>query len=224
MKNSQRKYCQYLIDFYTSADVQEYFDDFERFIGPLPQESKILDLGCGIGHFSHRLIQKGYEVISLDINDYALHYGKKRGWINQAIAASCDQIPQPDRSFDCVFFLDVVEHLPQPEAALKEIKRVMKTTGKLFLITPNAFYGRLFGDKGEIDPTHVHEFGWWELKKILQKNGFKIIQAQASGLPLVNRLSHRLSRKMAKIFGPIVLPIASPSFWIEAAIKKGKNE
>lgn len=214
------KYCQYLINFYTTDDVKAYFNDFAAFVGSFSKKIKILDLGCGIGHFSYRLLKQGHNVVSLDVNPFVLEYAKKSGWIKNPIKAEVEKIPLPSNSVDAVFFLDVIEHLKNPLQSLIEIKRVLRNGGQLFLITPNSLYGRLFGDKGELDPTHIHEFGWFELKKILQQQGFDIIKAQASGLPLINRISHSLSRNMAKILNFLALPIASPSFWLKAEIKK----
>ena len=81
----------------------------------------------------------------------------------------------------------------------------MKTGGYLYLITPNGLWSRLIFRGKVFDLTHIHEYTWPEIKSLLEKCGFRITTAMASGLLLMGRISPKPSRKMAKLLRRIAL-------------------
>lgn len=90
-----------------------------------------IDIGCRDGYWSERLKEKGYKVISLDIEPYypeALTHDVEKG------------IPAPDKSADLIWCTEVVEHLRHPEFLFREIERVMRPGGLAVLTTPNSHW------------------------------------------------------------------------------------
>ena len=85
--------------------------------------SSILDVGCGDGRITNRLVGSYKKVVGLDISQAALQHVRA-----EAIVGSVDNIPFGDRSFDLVLATELLEHLPQRvyRTALEEIKRVAK--------------------------------------------------------------------------------------------------
>ena len=79
---------------------------------------KILDLGSGIGMFSHILQEQGYQVTPIDVKDKSL-YPSVRPLIYDG-----KKLPFADYSFDVCLLLSVLHHTQNPEAILKEAKRV----------------------------------------------------------------------------------------------------
>jgi SAM-dependent methyltransferase len=77
------------------------------------------------------LEEQGYEVVSLDIEP-AYHKG--------LIANADDSLPSKDRSFDLIWCSEVLEHLGDPEAAIREFERVLKEGGLMLLATPNSYF------------------------------------------------------------------------------------
>ncbi len=101
--------------------------------------NKFLDLGCGLGRHSIYFAQKGFEVNSVDLSDYGINHVKE--WAekeNLNIKADlCDMINLPfdDDTFDCIMAYNVIYHTDTEGfiKSLKEIKRVLKSKGELFI-------------------------------------------------------------------------------------------
>ncbi len=93
---------------------------------------KILDVGCGTGAVLEQMASKNFLVSGIDMNDTALEYCRQKGFsVEKGFA---DRMPYSAETFDIVFALDVLEHLDNPELAVKEVKRVLKPGG-LFIVT-----------------------------------------------------------------------------------------
>ncbi len=100
---------------------------------------KILEVGCGGGHFTN-MIKKYYpscEVYGIDLDNNHIKFAKKESKkqnieVNYQVA-DIKELPFNDNSFDLVFSHTVVEHLPFDDF-IKEQKRVLKTGGKLVIM------------------------------------------------------------------------------------------
>ncbi len=92
-----------------------------------PTGGLILDDGCGTGHLAEFLPLE--KIIGLDISEGMLKYARKR--IPQVIKSDAQNLPFQDETFDCVFARALLHHLPEPEKAVAEIKRVLKKGGRV---------------------------------------------------------------------------------------------
>jgi SAM-dependent methyltransferase len=99
-----------------------------------PQSAiRILDVGCGTGANLEMLAQFG-DAEGVDVSDDALEFCKLKGLnVHKGLAES---LPFADESFDLVTALDVVEHLDDDIAGLKEMNRVLKSDGKTLIFVP----------------------------------------------------------------------------------------
>lgn len=89
-----------------------------------PSVWSILDVGCGDGRITNRLIRSvDARVVGMDVSKEALKHVQ-----TEAIHGSVDNIPFADRMFDLVLATELLEHLPSPtyQKALKEIKRIAR--------------------------------------------------------------------------------------------------
>ncbi len=129
--------------------------------GPL---ACVLDVGCGDGYLMGQLSGIAGRVDGVDSETDAIALAVQRLSGRQNChprQGSCYDIPFPSGHFDLVTFTDVVEHLQQPEQAIAEIVRVLKSGGCLLLTTPKYRPDRMW------DPLHVREYTPEQLRDCL---------------------------------------------------------
>jgi SAM-dependent methyltransferase len=128
--------------------------------GSLLPQGRLLDVGCGVGH-SYRLLAPR-ETLGLDVDPRVL--------VDQARETSVGDmrsLPFADASFASVLSVQALEHVPDPERALREARRVLEAGGVAVFITPNRL---TFGIPDEIiDPYHYVEFAPAELRTLCDR-------------------------------------------------------
>lgn len=97
------------------------------------KNSKILDIGCGDGEYTSLFCKNNNKVVGIDVRNYVNPVFKKFEFIQ----ANAEKLPFSDNSFNLVISFDVIEHIKDDEKAIKEIYRVLKPGGRIFLETPN---------------------------------------------------------------------------------------
>lgn len=127
--------------------------------GPLLPAGRILDLGCGVGHSFELLAPR--ETVGLDIDPGVL-VGQDR----ETRAGDMRALPFADGSFAGVLSVQSLEHVPDPERVLAEVRRVLAPAGLAIFVTPNRL---TFGRPDEvIDPYHYVEFSLPELQALCE--------------------------------------------------------
>jgi len=98
---------------------------------------KVIEIGCGSGRFiaSVAAARPDLEAHGSDISETALTEAKKRQHVEFKLADAL-KLPYPTDTFDAVLMLDVLEHLPNIEQALSEVRRVLKNDGVFHLVFP----------------------------------------------------------------------------------------
>lgn len=111
----------------------------EYIISKVPKDVKsILDVGCGSGWVAEHFTKKGIRVHSLDISitnpakALKLYPSEK----HNGIVADSFCLPYANDSFDCVIASEIIEHVIDPSAFIKEVFRVAAKGGKLIITTP----------------------------------------------------------------------------------------
>ena len=131
---------------YRDRAVLEFVD-----YGSGQSKGRVLDVGCGEMITTRRIPG----AVGMDLDQ-----GDARG--------SVYALPFKDESFDTVLFSEVIEHLRRPWAAIVEIRRVLKTGGRIIMLFPNdrtfklAWF--LCGMWGEITRDRGHMYQWEPLK------------------------------------------------------------
>ena len=106
----------------------------------MPQ-GRILDLGCGGGYMLEELSGHKACLFGIDLAIEALRAAKTRsiqkGYATMLTRASADALPFPDAYFDGIICTDVLVHVPDPQAVICEIARVLKPNGWLHVSAIN---------------------------------------------------------------------------------------
>ena len=105
-----------------------------RRFGNTSKPVKILDVGCGTGSDLTFFSQFG-KTVGLDLSPVAIDYCHKRGFPNVKLANALS-LPFSDNTFDVVALLDVLEHIDDDIAVLKEAHRVLKPGGIVIVTAP----------------------------------------------------------------------------------------
>ncbi|MFH0819654.1 MAG: methyltransferase domain-containing protein [bacterium] len=116
---------------------QKEYESILKFVEP---DTKVLDAGCGEGVLSILMAQKGAEVIGCDISGPNIAAAENLARQNQLtnikfLVADAENLPLANNSFDLVISCHVLEHLPDFEKGLAEIKRITKSRAIIALPT-----------------------------------------------------------------------------------------
>lgn len=121
----------------------------ESILANLPRESKILDLGCGSGRFSVGAAKLGFNVTGVDITPEAVRAAQTRAENSnitnvQFLVGDMTELPFKNEEFDYVFCprfsINAVATVEKRKQAIKEMTRVVKSDGLVFVESFNKFY------------------------------------------------------------------------------------
>ena len=112
---------------YAQAHAQGGLKELEDFVARynLKDTAKCLEVGCGRGNFQDLVV----DYTGMDLAQAAGAFMHK-----PFVAASATRMPFADSTFDALWSIYVLEHVPEPEKALSEIRRVLKPGGLAFLL------------------------------------------------------------------------------------------
>ena len=150
VKEYFEKYSQDWQSIYSAEDLpsviiqerQDYTLNYVDRLG-LGKGAKVLDLGCGTGLTSAKLLQRGFNVIGIDVSKKMLELAR-RNCCN--CTEECNAVFQlgdvedlglKNDSFDAVIAMGVVEYLKWDRWALQEMHRILKPGGYLIVTVPN---------------------------------------------------------------------------------------
>lgn len=190
--------------FMLDGNADYYMDEghIENFVSKLnwvekylPAKSRLLDAGANYGHFL-KVASDRYDAVGFDISPAAVRWSVERFGVRNRIASIYDIPSDLGAPFDGVVSFDVIEHVPDPGAALTNLASLVKPGGLLFLSTPDAgsLVARLMGQRWHyLDPVqHIVLFNRANLTRLLRKTGFEPIAFRSVGHRY--RLSYILDR------------------------------
>jgi SAM-dependent methyltransferase len=144
---------------------------FERLDSLLPTAApgRILEVGTGEGEVARRVAARypGAALAALDLPDHRL---------SANVFGDAARLPFPDGAFDLVLAVEVLEHLPDPAAAVDELARVLRPLGTAVLSVPseplwralNLARGRYVGDLGNT-PGHVQHWSPTGFRRLVSR-------------------------------------------------------
>ncbi len=132
---------------------------------------RILDVGCGTGANLEMLSNFG-NAEGVDVSDDAIKFSRAKGLtVHKGLA---EELPFAEEEFDLVTALDVIEHLDNDIAGLKEIHRVLKIGGKTLIFVPAFMW--LWGVQDDIS-NHRIRYTREQISTRLEKAGFSVNRA-----------------------------------------------
>ncbi len=148
---------------------------------------RMLDVGCGISPVSPLPSQ----TIFIDSDKNAIDLLNKQGYL--ALKGDISHLPINNKSIDCIFCSEVLEHVPDFDKSITEFKRILRNKGLLFLTVPTHMHYWSFDDEYV---GHLRRFDPLTLSKQLSNRGFKIIELKPIG-SFIERLITKLLVKSA---------------------------
>lgn len=149
-----------------------------RIVMRLTQGGHLLDVGCAAGGFIRELRRLGgWHVQGVEINAKAACFARQQ----LGLDVFCGQLTDarfPSDSFDIVTMWDVLEHMHDPLATVKEVRRILRPGGVFLSSTPNAnsLDAKIFGRYwiGFDFPRHLYVFSSSTLAALLLKAGLEL--------------------------------------------------
>lgn len=146
-----------------------------KLINSQSPKGSILDIGAGVGDFLTVAKNDGWETIGIEPSDKAKAIAKNKG---VSFVESLSELES--NSFDVITMWHVLEHVPDLENQIKELKRLIKPTGTVIVAVPNfksydaEYYGK-FWAAYDI-PIHLWHFSKTAIKKIFTKENLELVK------------------------------------------------
>jgi SAM-dependent methyltransferase len=131
---------------------------FEKYLN----SSLILDVGCGKGGLRaivKTVPEKNFTSEFVGVDAHLVLLSKAKRFMDHVICASGAYLPFKEKTFDAVFSIEVIEHLPKEEgySLINEIERISR--GLIVFTTPSHFFA-LTTDEGSLDSFMTHKSFW----------------------------------------------------------------
>ena len=212
---------------------REFYDQYVKYYDKFYEESRksigyekyngkrVLEVGCGLGANAMHFAEAGAEVTAIDLSDTSVEcsrrlfgYRELNGVIKQGNA---ERLEFPDDSFDMVCSLGVLMLVPDMNAAVNEIYRVLKPGGEIMIMLYNrwSWYWALVqstgvkveSERGDPPINRVHSRR--EIKRM-----FKMFSDVTVSCERAPRKTHRRSGALAKCYNHVFVPLygALPGF------------
>lgn len=185
----------------TGASTDGYFEwQREDVLRLVPNDvQRVLSVGCGAGATEAVLAERGVDVVGIEPNTTAASAARERGLqviCSDAVGAEANLA---ERTFDCLIYADVLEHIVDPVAVLRMHVRRLEPGGLVVISVPNLRHytvfrdlflrGRIvYRDAGICDRTHVR----------MTTQGMVVAWLAEVGVTVVRR-EYRMSRRRERI-------------------------
>jgi SAM-dependent methyltransferase len=187
-----------------------------RFIdmtGVMTPGAEVLEIGSGTGVLLRALLDRGHRIRGVELRQEFID--EAQGWSPAKLPIERVEgtaLPFADASFDVVMSFDVFEHIPDSDAHLREVARVLRPGGSYLVQTPNKWTNMVFETirwrsftRFREDHCSLHTLG--ELRERLARHGF---EARAYDVPVVNSFFRAKVRRYLGPGGPLLLRVVNP--------------
>ena len=143
------------------------------------QSSKglLLDIGTGTGDFLSQAKQNGWQIIGVEPNEKARNIALQKGVTYIGHTSELE-----DHSVDVVTMWHVLEHVPDVNAQIKELKRLLKPAGTIVIAVPNFnsydanYYGKFWAAYDV--PRHLWHFSRLSIEKLFEREKLQLLETR----------------------------------------------
>lgn len=151
--------------------------EIERWVRP----GRLLDLGCWVGFLLSQAQRRGWSATGVEPSGFAAAFARERLGLDVRSGGLLEVELEP--GFDAAVMGDVIEHLPDPGAALDRVAGLLASGGVLALALPDAGsrLARLMGRRWwSVIPTHVQYFTRDSLRTLLERHGYEPLRVRTA--------------------------------------------
>jgi SAM-dependent methyltransferase len=143
-------------------------DRLAGFAAALPDHSHVLDAGAGQCQYASAFLRHRYVALDSSVGDSTWNYSQLD------ILGDLEKLPIANSAFDAVISIVVLEHVREPQEAVRETARVLRPGGRFFIVVPNQW-------EVHQAPHDYFRFTQIGLEYLLVKSGFRIQKLEAIG-------------------------------------------
>lgn len=141
---------------------------------------RVLDVGCAAGYFLRVMQEEGWDVTGLEPSDAIREHARSLVGAENVQAELLGAANLSAGSFDLVTMWDVIEHIPDVVAAVKEVRRLLAPGGKFLIETQNvdSRAARVLGKRWQHykHAEHIYHFNPRTIGEVLARGGFEILE------------------------------------------------
>jgi len=162
---------------FVGARLDEIFASF----APYRRTNRLLDIGCGAGSLLEAARRAGWEAHGTEVSRPAVEHARRAGF--EVFCGDLSAAPFPEGHFDVVTASEILEHLDDPRAMLREVARVLRPGGLFWATTPHGrgISAKVLGLNWSIvvPPDHLHLFSLKGVRRLLEAAGFRSVKVVA---------------------------------------------
>ena len=161
------------------ATAREYLSEIRRYCGPV--QGRLLEVGCGDGDFLVEAEAAGFQVTGVELASAAVEQARARLQHGEVVCGLLENSGLPEEQFDLCVLSDVIEHVRDPQAFLRNIHRLLKPNGAIFIATPSlaSWSAKVMRQHWmEFKPEHLTYFDPRSIQTALFNSGFREIIVQ----------------------------------------------
>lgn len=174
-----------------AREASLYLKTFQKRMGLVRNwvkpDSRVLDIGCAAGYFLQVMRKEGHSVLGIEPSESIAQIARKELGDATVFVGNLDDAPEArgyrKGSFDLVTMWDVIEHIPDPQAALRTVRQLLAKGGRLLLETQNvqSRWARLLGRRWHHykHEEHLYHFDPKTLERLLSDCGFRVVHCGA---------------------------------------------
>lgn len=141
----------------------------------------ILDIGCGTGDFLSKLESSQFNKVGLEINPEGAEICRSKGI--KVLNEDLQNLKNIETKYDAITLWHVLEHLPEPNGAIKKIHGLLSNNGILMMEVPNTkSMGYKFGKENWFhmdSPRHLVHYNTKAMQKLCSQNGFEVVKVKS---------------------------------------------